>query len=178
MAYLSWSFLKMGEKADRRTSLLFLLMAGIPLLIAAFFAFMAGAAVILYAWPVLALMLLPFYLPLALRKEQVQNIHSGNILVGRVPLTVTVRPVVKNWVYAVYAVLPALPFLFFGRKMPLVGQGNGRNLAEFFLMWISLYAVFAVLTVFLGKAQHVKPGRLLLAAAANLALMLFYSLLA
>ncbi len=178
MAYISWTFLKMGEKADRRTSLLFLLMAGIPLFIVAFFAFMAGAAVILYAWPVLALMLLPFYLPLALRKEQVQNIHSGNVLFGRSPLTVAVRPVVKNWVYALYAVLPALPLLFSGRKMPLDSQGNGRNLAEFFLMWISLYAVFTVLAVFLGKARYVKPGRLLAAAAANLALVLFYSLLA
>lgn len=62
--------------------------------------------------------------------------------------------------------------------MPLDNPGNGRNLTEFFLMWISLYAVFTVLTVFLGKARYLKPGRLLLAAAANLALMLLYSLLA
>ena len=40
MAYLSWSFLKMGEKSDRRTSLLFLLMAGIPIIFTAFFVFM------------------------------------------------------------------------------------------------------------------------------------------
>ena len=34
MAYLSWSFLKMGEKAERSTSFLFLLMAGVPVLFA------------------------------------------------------------------------------------------------------------------------------------------------
>ena len=113
-----------------------------------------------------------------LRKEKVQSVHSRNILFGRDPLTVVFRPVVRNWVYAVYAVLPALPLLFSGWKMPLDSLGNGRNLAEFFLMWISLYAVFTVLTVFLGKARYLKPGRLLLAAGANLALMLLYSLLA
>lgn len=178
MAYLSWSFLKMGEKSDRRTSFLFLLMASVPLVVAAFFVFMAGAAAIWYGWPVLVPMLLPFYLPFALRKEKVGNIHSRNILFGRDPLTVTFRPVVKNWVYAVYAVLPALPLLFSGWKMPLDTLGNGRNLTEFFLIWLSLYAVFAVLAVFLGKARYVKPGRLLLAAGSNLALMLLYSLLA
>ena len=46
MAYLSWSFLKMGEKSDRRTSLLFLLMAGIPIIFTAFFVFMLGAATV------------------------------------------------------------------------------------------------------------------------------------
>lgn len=70
MAYLSWSFLKMGEKAERSTSFLFLLMAGVPVLFAAFFAFVAGMTAILYAGPVLALMLLPFYLPCALREER------------------------------------------------------------------------------------------------------------
>lgn len=172
MAYLSWSFLKMGEKSECRTSLLFLFMASIPLAVAAFFAFMAGTAAILHAWPVLLLMLLPFYLPCALRKEKVQYIHSRNVLFGKAPLTVTFRPVVRNWVYAVYAVLPALPFLFYGGKAPLASLGNGGNPAEFFLMWISLYAVFAVLAVFLGKTGYLKPGRLLLAAAVNLALVL------
>ena len=138
----------------------------------------AGAATVWYAWPVLLPMLLLLYLPFALRKEKVQSVHSRNILFGRDPLTVVFRPVVRNWVYAVYAVLPALPLLFSGWKMPLDSLGNGRNLAEFFLMWISLYAVFTVLTVFLGKARYLKPGRLLLAAGANLALMLLYSLLA
>lgn len=178
MVYLSWSFLKMGEKSDRRTALLFLLMAGVPIIFVAIFVFMLGAAMIMYAWPALLPMLLPFYLPFALRKEKVQTIHSRNILFGRAPLTVTFKPVVRNWVYAVYAVLPALPLLFFGWKMPLDGLRNGRNLAEFFLMWISLYTVFMVLTVFLGKARYLKLGRLLLAAGANLALMLLYSLLA
>ena len=178
MAYLSWSFLKMGEKSDRRTSLLFLLMAGIPIIFTAFFVFMLAAATVWYAWPVLLPMLHLLYLPCALRKEKVQSVHSRNILFGRDPLTVVFRPVVRNWVYAVYAVLPALPLLFSGWKMPLDSLGNGRNLAEFFLMWISLYAVFTVLTVFLGKARYLKPGRLLLAAGANLALMLLYSLLA
>lgn len=178
MAYLSWSFLKMGEKSDRRTSLLFLLMAGIPIIFVAFFVFMLGAATVWYAWPVLLPMLLLFYLPFALRKEKVHNIHSRNILFGSDPLTATFRPVVRNCVYAVYAVLPALPLLLSGRKMPLDSLGNGRNLAEFFLMWISLYAVFTVLAVFLGKARYLKPGRLLLAAAVNLVLILLYSLLA
>ncbi|MCD8064205.1 hypothetical protein [Akkermansia sp.] len=178
MAFLSWSFLKMGEKSDRRTSLLFLLMAGIPIIFTAFFVFMLGAATVWYAWPVLLPMLLLLYLPFALRKEKVQSVHSRNILFGRDPLAVVFRPVVRNWVYAVYAVLPALPLLFSGRKMPLDNLGNGRNLTEFFLMWISLYAVFTVLAVFLGKARYLKPGGLLLAAAANLALMLLYSLLA
>ncbi len=152
MAYLSWSFLKMGEKAERRTAFLFLLMAGVPVLVVAFFAFVAGMAAILYAGPVLALMLLPFYLPCALRKEKTRNACSRNILFGREPLTVSFRMIVKNWVYVIYAVFPALPFLFPDGNMPLDGQGNGRNLTAFFLMWISLYSVFAVLAVFLGKA--------------------------
>ena len=80
MAYLSWSFLKMGEKSDRRTSLLFLLMAGIPIIFTAFFVFMLGAATVWYAWPVLLPMLLLLYLPFALRKEKVQSVHSRNIL--------------------------------------------------------------------------------------------------
>ena len=82
MAYLSWSFLKMGEKAERSTSFLFLLMAGVPVLFAAFFAFVAGMTAILYAGPVLALMLLPFYLPCALREEKTRNACSRNILFG------------------------------------------------------------------------------------------------
>jgi len=176
MAYLSWSFLKMGEKAERRTAFLFLLMAGVPVLIVAFFAFVAGMAAILYAGPVLALMLLPFYLPCALRKEKTRNACSRNILFGREPLTVSFRMIVKNWVYVIYAVFPALPFLFPGGNMPLDGQGNGRNLTAFFLMWISLYSVFAVLAVFLGKAPYLKPGGVMLAAGANLALMLVYCL--
>ena len=45
-------------------------------------------------------------------------------------------------------------------------------------MWISLYSVFAVLAVFLGKAPYLKPGRVMLAAGANLALMLVYYLFA
>lgn len=177
MAYLSWSFLKMGEKSDRRTSLLFLLMAGIPIIFTAFFVFMLGVATVWFAWPALLPMLLLFYLPSALRREEVQSVHSRNILFGRDPLTITFRPVVRNWVYAVYAVLPAFPLLFSGWKMPLDNLGNGKNLAEFFLMWTSLCAVFTVLAVFLGKARYLKPGRLLLAAGANLALMLLYSLL-
>lgn len=178
MAYLSWSFLKMGEKAERRTAFLFLLMAGVPVLVVAFFAFVAGMAAILYAGPVLALMLLPFYLPCALRKEKTRNAYSRNILFGREPLTVSFRMIVKNWVYVIYAVFPALPFLFPGGNMPLDGQGNGRNLTAFFLMWISLYSVFAVLAVFLGKAPYLKPGGVMLAAGANLALMLVYYLFA
>lgn len=178
MSYLSWSFLKMGEKSDRRTAFLFLLMAGVPIIFVSIFIFLLGAAMILYAWPVLLLMLLPFYLPCALRKEKMQRIHSRNVLFGRDPLAVTFRPVVRNWVYAVYAVLPALFLLFCGRKMPLDNLGNGRNLTEFFLLWVSLYAVFTVLAVFLGKTAYLKLGRLLLAAAANLALILSYSLLA
>lgn len=82
MAYLSWSFLKMGEKSDRRTSLLFLLMAGIPIIFTAFFVFMLGAATVWYAWPVLLPMLLLLYLPFALRKEKVQSVHSRNILLA------------------------------------------------------------------------------------------------
>ena len=178
MAYLSWSFLKMGEKAERRTAFLFLLMAGVPVLIVAFFAVVAGMAASLYAGPVLALMLLPFYLPCALRKEKTRNACSRNILFGREPLTVSFRMIVKNWVYVIYAVFPALPFLFPGGNMPLDGQGNGRNLTAFFLMWISLYSVFAVLAVFLGKAPYLKPGGVMLAAGANLALMLVYYLFA
>ena len=178
MAYISWSFLKMGEKSDRKTSLIFLLMAGIPVIFVAVFTFILGAAMIFYAWPSLLPMLLLFYLPFALRKEKVQEIHSRNILFGREPLTVTFRPVVRNWVYAVYAVLPALPLLFFGWKIPLSEQGNGGALAEFFLMWTSLYSVFMILTVLLGKTAYLKLGRLLSAAAANLALILLYSLLA
>ena len=38
------------------------------------------------------------------------------------------------------------------------------SLTAFFLMWISLYAVFAVLAVFLGKARYLRPGGVLLAA--------------
>ena len=113
MAYLSWSFLKMGEKAERRTAFLFLLMAGVPVLIVRFLRFRSGdAQAVLYAGPVLALMLLPFYLPCALRKEKTRNACSRNILFGREPLTVSFRMIVKNWVYVIYAVFPALPFLF------------------------------------------------------------------
>jgi fatty acid desaturase len=83
MAYLSWSFLKMGEKAERRTAFLFLLMAGVPVLIVAFFAFVAGMAAILYAGPVLALMLLPFYLPCALRKENLLSARTYRFESGR-----------------------------------------------------------------------------------------------
>lgn len=173
MYCISWFFLKMAEKTDRGTSLLVLPMAGIPLLFAAFLVFMAGAATILCAWPAPAPMLLAFCLPFALRKEKTRSILSG-----RGPLTVAFRPVVRNWVYAVYAVLPALPLLFFGWKIPLSDQGNGRALAEFFLMWMSLYSIFMVLTVLLGKTAYLKLGRLLLAAAVNLALILFYSLVA
>lgn len=39
-------FPEMGEKAERRTAFLFLLMAGVPVLIVAFFAFVAGMAAI------------------------------------------------------------------------------------------------------------------------------------
>ena len=112
MAYLSWSFLKMGEKAERSTSFLFLLMAGVPVLFAAFFAFVAGVTAILYAGPVLALMLLPFYLPCALREEKTRNACSRNILFGRKPLAVSFRVIARDWVYVIYAVLPALPFLW------------------------------------------------------------------
>lgn len=178
MAYLSWSFLKMGEKAERRTAFLFLLMAGVPVLVVAFFAFVAGMAAILYAGPVLALMLLPFYLPCALRKEKTRNACSRNILFGREPLTVSFRMIVKNWVYVIYAVLPALPFLFPGGNMAQAGLGNEQSLTAFFLMWISLYAVFAVLAVFLGKARYLRPGGVLLAAGVNLTLMLVYYLFA
>ena len=145
MAYLSWSFLKMGEKAERSTSFLFLLMAGVPVLFAAFFAFVAGMTAILYAGPVLALMLLPFYLPCALREEKTRNACSRNILFGRKPLAVSFRVIARDWVYVIYAVLPALPFLFLGGNMAQAGLGNEQSLTAFFLMWISLYAVFAVL---------------------------------
>lgn len=147
MAYLSWSFLKMGEKAERSTSFLFLLMAGVPVLFAAFFAFVAGMTAILYAGPVLALMLLPFYLPCALREEKTRNACSRNILFGRKPLAVSFRVIARDWVYVIYAVLPALPFLFPGGNMAQAGLGNEQSLTAFFLMWISLYAVFAVLAV-------------------------------
>ena len=165
MAYLSWSFLKMGEKAERSTSFLFLLMAGVPVLFAAFFAFVAGMTAILYAGPVLALMLLPFYLPCALR-------------FGRKPLAVSFRVIARDWVYVIYAVLPALPFLFPGGNMAQAGLGNEQSLTAFFLMWISLYAVFAVLAVFLGKARYLRPGGVLLAAGVNLTVMLVYYLFA
>ena len=176
MAYLSWSFLKMGEKAERSTSFLFLLMAGVPVLFAAFFAFVAGMTAILYAGPVLALMLLPFYLPCALREEKTRNACSRNILFGRKPLAVSFRVIARDWVYVIYAVLPALPFLFPGGNMAQAGLGNEQSLTAFFLMWISLYAVFAVLAVFLGKARYLRPGGVLLAAGVNLALMLVYYL--
>lgn len=56
--------------------------------------------------------------------------------------------------------------------------GTGGTWQHFFLMWISLYAVFAVLAVFLGKARYLKPGGMLMAAGVNLALMLVYYLFA
>ena len=62
--------------------------------------------------------------------------------------------------------------------MAQAGLGNEHSLTAFFLMWISLYAVFAVLAVFLGKARYLRPGRALLAAGVNLALMLVYYLFA
>lgn len=176
MVYISWSFLKMGDKADGKTGLVLLLISLIPLALVTFFAFILGVGMLLYAWPVLLPMLLPFYLPFALRKEAVREIHSRNILFGRDPLAVTYRTVVRNWVYAVYAVLPALPLPFLGWKMPLDGSGNGRGLAEFFLFWTALYASFLLLTVVLGKTGCLQPMRLLLAACANLALVLLYSL--
>ena len=58
------------------------------------------------------------------------------------------------------------------------GLGNEQSLTAFFLMWISLYAVFAVLAVFLGKARYLRPGGVLLAAGVNLTLMLVYYLFA
>ena len=131
MAYLSWSFLKMGEKAERSTSFLFLLMAGVPVLFAAFFAFVAGMTAILYAGPVLALMLLPFYLPCALREEKTRNACSRNILFGRKPLAVSFRVIARDWVYVIYAVLPALPFLFPGGNMAQAGLGNEQSLTAF-----------------------------------------------
>ena len=131
MVYISWSFLKMGDKADGKTGLVLLLISLIPLALVTFFAFILGVGMLLYAWPVLLPMLLPFYLPFALRKEAVQEIHSRNILFGRDPLAVTYRTVVRNWVYAVYAVLPALPLPFLGWKMPLDGSGNGRAWRNF-----------------------------------------------
>ena len=170
MAYLSWSFLKMGEKAERSTSFLFLLMAGVPVLFAAFFAFVAGMTAILYAGP--------FYLPCALREEKTRNACSRNILFGRKPLAVSFRVIARDWVYVIYAVLPALPFLFPGGNMAQAGLGNEQSLTAFFLMWISLYAVFAVLAVFLGKARYLRPGGVLLAAGVNLTLMLVYYLFA
>ena len=62
--------------------------------------------------------------------------------------------------------------------IPQAGLGNEQSLTAFFLMWISLYAVFAVLAVFLGKARYLRPGGVLLAAGVNLTLMLVYYLFA
>ena len=59
----------MGEKAERSTSFVFLLMAGVAVLFAGFFAFVAGMTAILYAGRVLELMSRPLYLPCALREE-------------------------------------------------------------------------------------------------------------
>lgn len=166
----------MGDRADRKTGLLLLLISFIPLALLALFAFMLGVGMLLYAWPVLLPMLLPFYLPFSLRQEAVTEIKSGNVLLGKDPLVVVRRPLVRNWVYAVYAVIPALAVFLFGWRMPLDGGGHGRGLAEFFLFWTALYASFMILTVVLGKTKCLKPRLFVLAAAINLALILLYSL--
>lgn len=168
----------MGDKSDGKTGLVLLLLSIIPLALVTVLALFLSVGVVVYAWPVLLPMLLPFYLPCALRREAVTEIRAGNVLFDKNPLVVTYNPLVRNWVYAVYAVLPALALVLLGRVMPLETAGNGRKLAEFFLVWTSLYSSFMVLTVFLGKTAYLKLGRLLLAAAANLALILLYSVLA
>lgn len=178
MAYLSWSFLKMGEKAERRTAFLFLLMAGVPVLVVAFFAFVAGMAAILYAGPVLALMLLPFYLPCALRKEKTRNACSRNILFSREPLTVSFRMIVKNWVYVIYAVFPALPFLFPGGNIA-PGRAGERAEPDSIFSDVDIPVLRLCGTGGLSwKAPYLKPGGVMLAAGANLALMLVYYLFA
>lgn len=176
MAYVSWTFLKMGEKADRKTAFVFLLIALAPILFMAVFSLMIGAALILYISPVLVPMLLPFYLPFALRKEAVTTIRSGNILMNKNPLVVTYKPVLRNWAYAVYAVVPVFVLVLIDWQMSLEDVAPGLTLTGFSLVWISLFAIFLMLSVMLGKIGYLKPAHFLLAAAGNLVLMWCYSL--
>lgn len=176
MPYISWTFLKMGDRADRKTGLVFLLIALAPVVFVSVFAFIIGLEAIVYGWPALLPMLVPFYLPFALRGETVTAIKAGNVLFDKDPLVVTSRPAVRNWVYAVYAVMPALPLILSGSRVTLDGGGNGRVLAAFALLWIALYSTFLLLSLVLGKIGYLKIGRFLIAAAVNVVLVLCYSL--
>lgn len=159
MAYLSWSFLKMGEKAERSTSFLFLLMAGVPVLFAAFFAFVAGMTAILYAGPVLALMLLPFYLPCALREEKTRNACSRNILFGRKPLAVSFRVIARVGYMSFTPCFRRCRFFSLAGTMAQAGLGNEQSLTAFFLMWISLYACLCGAGGFSWKGAVFEAGR-------------------
>lgn len=175
MAYISWTFLKMGDRADRKTGLVFLLIALAPVILVSVLAFIIGLGAIVYGWPALLPMLVPFYLPFALRRETGTAIKSGHVLFDKDPLVVTSRPVVRNWVYAVYAVMPALSLILSGWHMTLDRGGNGSALAAFALIWIALYSTFLLLSLVLGKIGYLKIGRFFPAAAVNIVLVLCYS---
>lgn len=166
----------MGDRADRRTGLVFLLIALGPVIFVSVLVFIIGLGAIMHGWPALLPMLVPFYLPFALRRETETVIKSGNVLFDKDPLVVTSRPAVRNWVYAVYAVMPALPLMLSGWRMTLDGGGNGRALASFALLWIALYSTFLLLALVLGKIGYLKIGHFLIAAAVNIVLVLCYSL--
>ena len=46
MAYISWTFLKMGDRADRKTGLVFLLIALAPVILVSVLAFIIGLGVV------------------------------------------------------------------------------------------------------------------------------------
>lgn len=125
------------------------------------------------------LMLVLFYLPFALRSEQESTIKAGNVMLHRNPLVVVNRTLVRNWVYIVYAIFPALALM----TVMLNSMENGRiviknHLNTFSCICIATYTVFFLVSLFLGKLGFLKPGRFLLSiVGCVLVLCIFYGLI-
>ncbi len=77
-----------------------------------------------------------------------------------------------------YFILGLLSFLLAHVFYCIVFLKNRNPHRNAFGLSLILLIYFAVLAVFLGKAPYLKPGGVMLAAGANLALMLVYYLFA
>ncbi len=167
--YISRSFLRsLSLKIESRGALVLLIFLLPALAFCLFIAVYAGLSFALLGLPAIVLMLVPFYLPCALAVKREGSVKPVNILLHKNPLEVTSLPVVRNRVYFLYALLPALNIILMIRYVEVWrGIVTGSPVYTF----IAIYVAFLFFALMLGKLHYLKTGKFILSIAASLLIL-------
>ncbi len=189
---MSRAFFKISQKARNGQKIppwFHLVTAIIPLCVVGWILYDLCKLALLSAWPVLIVMIGLLYLPNAKKEVTYTEIMPGNIRLGKDIRVERSKTLYRNWFYVVLAVLPLISMTIEGLSVPMPEQvltpeqlmsaiesGNPypvlSRLESAFsyvaVVWVAIYFLFALTSIFLGRMKYMQLGKLGLAACMSM----------